>query len=190
MCVCVRACAYGPDSQIMISRKCRSFCLQPCRPSLCCRRLLRVLHVDHVAQFLLLGQPAKLSHVRQQTKTKRRRRRPRQPHLQPRKHPGPLVAEAIHLHGAQLPRRGLLVNLLLHLPVKLFLIVIFLLSRSFRNNDSLQSSLTQNRGVLTCLRPLPLPVVLQNESLLAPVNLLASEALQSALQLFLWGLGA
>lgn len=48
-------------SQIMIGGKRRSFRLQPGLPPLCCRRALWVLHVDHLAQFLLSGQPGKSS---------------------------------------------------------------------------------------------------------------------------------
>lgn len=49
-----------------------------------------------------------------------------QPHLQPCKHPRPLVAKAIGLHGPQLFLRCLLVHLLLHLPVKLLLLLILI----------------------------------------------------------------
>lgn len=53
--------AVHPHSQIMIGGKSRSFRLQPGLPPLCCRRVLRVLHVEHLAQFLLSGQPRKSS---------------------------------------------------------------------------------------------------------------------------------
>lgn len=92
-----------PDSQVMIGRKRRSFCLQPGLPPLCCRRLLRVLHVGHVAQLLLLGTSQKAQPPSSNSgKTKKGRKRTLQSHLQPCKHSGPLVAKAVRLQGAQL----------------------------------------------------------------------------------------
>lgn len=82
-------------------------------------------------------------------KTKKRRRRSPQSHLQPCKHSRPLVAKAVRLHSAQLLLRVLLINFLLHLPVKFFLIVIFLIFRSFtasfRNNKMLPQRISQHQ---------------------------------------------
>lgn len=95
------------DSQIMISRKSQSFCLQAGPPPLDGRRLLRVPDVDHVAQFLLSQRFKKLSRCSTTTAIIiqpywAEKRGPLRPHLQPCKHSGPLVAKAVHLHRPQL----------------------------------------------------------------------------------------
>lgn len=128
----------------MISRKSRSFCLQTGPPPLSCRRLLRVPDIDHVAQFLLSQQFKKLSQCSTTTAAiiDPYWAEKRGSHLQPCKHSGPLVAKAVHLHRSQLLLGGLLINLLLHLPLKFFLLlIIFLISQSstasFRDNNML-----------------------------------------------------
>lgn len=95
------------------------------------RRSPRSVPPVRTTQNKLSHHPAKERRRRRTRGRRRRRRRPPQPHLQPCKHSRPLVSKAVHLHRIQLLLRALLIHHLLHLPVKFFLIVVFLLPRSF-----------------------------------------------------------
>lgn len=51
------------NSQVMVRRKSRCLCVQPCLPPLCCRRSFWVLDIGHIAQFLLSESPSSQLHL-------------------------------------------------------------------------------------------------------------------------------
>ena len=142
-------------SQVVVRGEIQALRLSPSTPPLRRRGGVWVLHVNHVAEFLLLTQtPPCLSAQPQPTlsaimgingepwpgdsswQSSPSPAPPAHAHLQPGKHAGPLVAKAVLLELRQLRLWALSVHLLLHLPVVLLFILPLVIAGSLRGGGS------------------------------------------------------